>query len=57
MHVANCCEQGTQVQLHMQSLEVPVVLTKLIAILKRGGEVKDDKPRCVTWQPSGTFLQ
>lgn len=33
-------------QLHMQSVEVPAVLTKLIATLKRGGqEVKDDKPR------------
>ena len=55
-------EQGTQFQLHMQSLEIPVHASSLVALLKKPtagsaaaasagglllGEVKQEKPRCV----------
>lgn len=51
-------QQGTQFQLHMQSLEVPVHASRLVALLKKPaagaggagglllGEVKQEKPRC-----------
>ncbi len=40
--------RGAQVIFHMHSLEVPTVLTKLVAILKRDGSVKKDRPRALT---------
>lgn len=43
--------RGAQVVFHMHSLDVPAVLTKLVAILKRDGSVKKERPRALT---SGT---
>jgi elongation factor 1 alpha-like protein len=43
--------RGAQVVFHMHSLDVPAVLTKLVAILKRDGSVQKERPRALT---SGT---
>jgi elongation factor 1 alpha-like protein len=40
--------RGAQVVFHMHSLDVPAVLTKLVAILKRDGSVKKERPRALT---------
>mmetsp|Transcript_6325 Transcript_6325/g.18025 ORF Transcript_6325/g.18025 Transcript_6325/m.18025 type:complete len:605 (+) Transcript_6325:305-2119(+) len=40
--------RGAQVIFHMHSLDVPTVLTKLHAILKRDGSVKKERPRALT---------
>lgn len=40
--------RGAQAIFHMHSLDVPVVLTKLVATLKRDGSVKKDRPRALT---------
>jgi len=40
--------RGAQVIFHMHSLDVPTVLTKLIAVLKRDGSVKKERPRALT---------
>jgi elongation factor 1 alpha-like protein len=40
--------RGAQVIFHMHSLDVPAVLTKLIAILKGDGSIMKDRPRALT---------
>jgi elongation factor 1 alpha-like protein len=40
--------RGAQVLFHMHSLDVPAVLTKLVAITKRDGSVKKERPRALT---------
>lgn len=40
--------RGAQVIFHMHSLDVPTVLTKLVAILKPDGSVKKERPRALT---------
>ena len=40
--------RGAHVIFHMHSLDVPTVLTKLVAILKRDGCVKKERPRALT---------
>lgn len=40
--------RGAQAIFHMHSLDVPAVLTKLVATLKRDGSVKKDRPRALT---------
>jgi elongation factor 1 alpha-like protein len=40
--------RGAQVLFHMHSLDVPVVLTKLIAITNRDGSIKKERPRALT---------
>lgn len=40
--------RGAQAIFHMHSLDIPVVLTKLVAILKRDGSVKKERPRALT---------
>ena len=40
--------QGAQVVFHMQSLDVPAVLKKLIATTTRSGEIKKERPRALT---------
>lgn len=40
--------RGAQVIFHMHSLDVPTVLTKLVAILKRDGSIKKERPRALT---------
>lgn len=40
--------RGAQVLLHMHSIDVPAVLSKLIAITKRDGSIKKERPRAVT---------
>jgi len=40
--------RGAQVIFHMHSLEIPTVLTKLVAILKHDGSIKKERPRALT---------
>mmetsp|Transcript_19456 Transcript_19456/g.48475 ORF Transcript_19456/g.48475 Transcript_19456/m.48475 type:complete len:270 (+) Transcript_19456:570-1379(+) len=40
--------RGAHVIFHMHSLDVPTVLTKLVAILKRDGSIKKERPRALT---------
>ena len=40
--------RGAQVLFHMHSLDVPAVLTHLIAITKRDGSIKKERPRALT---------
>lgn len=40
--------RGAQVVFHMHSLDVPTVLTKLIAVLNNDGSVKKERPRVLT---------
>jgi len=40
--------RGAQVIFHMHSLDVPTVLTKLVAILKPDGSMKKERPRALT---------
>ena len=40
--------RGAQVIFHMHSLDVPAVLTKLVAVLNRDGSVQKEKPRAIT---------
>ena len=40
--------RGAQAIFHMHSLDVPAVLTKLVATLKRDGSVKKERPRALT---------
>ena len=40
--------RGAQVIFHMHSLDVPTVVTKLVAVLKRDGSIKKERPRALT---------
>lgn len=40
--------RGAQVLLHMHSIDVPAVISKLIAITKRDGSIQKERPRVVT---------
>jgi elongation factor 1 alpha-like protein len=40
--------RGAQVLFHMHSLDVPAVLTKLLAVTKRDGSIKKERPRALT---------
>jgi elongation factor 1 alpha-like protein len=40
--------RGAQVLLHMQSLDVPAVVSKLVAITKRDGSIEKERPRAIT---------
>ena len=40
--------RGAQVLFHMHSLDIPAVLTKLVALTKRDGSVKKERPRALT---------
>lgn len=40
--------RGAQVLFHMHSLDVPAVLTKLVAITNRDGSIKKERPRALT---------
>jgi elongation factor 1 alpha-like protein len=46
--------RGAQLLFHMQSLDVPAVLNKLIALTKRDGSIKRDRPRALTGGASAT---
>lgn len=40
--------RGAQVIFHMHSLDVPAVMTKLVAVLKGDGTVQKERPRAIT---------
>lgn len=40
--------RGAQVLMHMHSIDVPAVISKLIAITKRDGTVQKERPRVIT---------
>ena len=46
--------RGAQVLFHMHSLDVPAVVNKLIAITKRDGSIKKERPRALTGGASAT---
>jgi elongation factor 1 alpha-like protein len=46
--------RGAQVLLHMHSIDVPAVISKLIAITKRDGSIQKSNPRVVTGGTSAT---
>lgn len=40
--------KGTRVTIHIHNVDEPVVITRLISILSKSGEVEKRKPRCIT---------
>ena len=40
--------RGAQVLFHMQSLDVPTVISKLVALTKRDGTITKERPRALT---------
>eukprot|EP00934_Nitzschia_sp_Nitz4_P003075 Nitzschia sp. Nitz4//scaffold473_size5632//469//2538//NITZ4_009212-RA/size5632-augustus-gene-0.1-mRNA-1//1//CDS//3329552700//3065//frame0 len=46
--------RGAQVLFHMHSLDVPAVVSKLVALTKRDGSVKKERPRALTSGSSAT---
>ena len=46
--------RGAQVLFHMHSLDIPAVVNKLIAITKRDGSIKKERPRALTGGSSAT---
>jgi elongation factor 1 alpha-like protein len=40
--------RGAQVVFHMHSLDIPAIVTKLVAVLTRDGSIKKDRPRALT---------
>lgn len=40
--------RGAQVSFHIHNLDIPAIVTKLVAILKRDGSVKKERPRALT---------
>ena len=39
--------KGAQILFHMHSLDVPAVMNKLVAITKRDGTIKKERPRAL----------
>ena len=40
--------RGAQVLFHMQSLDVPTVISKLVALTKRDGTITKERPRALS---------
>ena len=46
--------RGAQVLFHMQSIDVPAVISKLVALTKRDGSILKERPRAITRGSSAT---